>query len=131
MSDNRTTELLRKLLDERGMKWRSGLDGVTFVGNWCFVEYDNGNLAATCEPVLTPDQAVAATLGSDDEYEAKMDALLCRLTKGKWSKSRSYDLDFMVSCVEEEFEVAELENGTYKRIAELEQLIRNHGIEVD
>lgn len=66
-----------------------------------------------------------AELGSDDEYEAKMDALLCRLTNGKWSKSRAYDLDFMVSCIEEEFEAAELENGTYERIAELEQLIRN------
>ena len=42
---------------------------------------------------------------SDDEYEAKMDALLSRLTNGKWSKSRSYDLDFMESCVNEEFEM--------------------------
>ena len=40
----------------------------------------------------------------DGEYEAKMDALLCRLTNGKWSKTRSYDLDFMESCVSEEFE---------------------------
>jgi hypothetical protein len=95
----------------------------------------------------TTEQTIAATLGGDDEYEAKMDALLCRLTNGKWSKSRSYDLDFMVSCIEEEFEAAELENGAYKRIAELEQLIRNmyhehpiyyfeqwmedHGIEVE
>ena len=57
-------------------------------------------------------------LGSDDEYEAKMDALLCRLTNGKWSKSRAYSLDFMVSCVDEEYEDAyekehaELGNGT-------------------
>lgn len=40
----------------------------------------------------------------DGEYEAKMDALLYRLTNGKWSKTRSYDLDFMESCVNEEFE---------------------------
>ena len=103
MTDNRTTELLREGLTEHGIEWRSGLKGVTFVGDWCFVEYDNGKLAATCEPVLTPEQAIAATLG-DDEYESKMDALLCRLTNGKWSKSRSYDLDFIVSCVDEEFE---------------------------
>ena len=63
MTDNRTTELLREGLTERGIEWRSGLEGVTFVGDWCFVEYDNGKLAATCEPVLTPEQAIAATLG--------------------------------------------------------------------
>jgi hypothetical protein len=47
-----------------------------------------------------------STLAGDEdgEYEAKMDALLCRLTNGKWSKTRSYDLDFMESCVNEEFE---------------------------
>ena len=70
MTDNRTTELLCKLLDERGIEWRSGLEGVTFVSDWCFVEYDSGKLAATCEPVLTPEQAIAATLGSvPDEIE--------------------------------------------------------------
>ncbi len=64
MTDNRTTELLREGLTEHGIEWRSGLKGVTFVGDWCFVEYENGKLAATCEPVLTPEQAIAATLGS-------------------------------------------------------------------
>lgn len=57
------TDELRKLLDERGVEWRSGLEGVTFVGDWCFVEYDDGRLAATCEPVLTPEHAIVATLG--------------------------------------------------------------------
>lgn len=64
-TDNRTTELLREGLTERGIEWRSGLKGVTFVGDWCVVEYDNGKLAATCEPVLTPEQAIAATLGDE------------------------------------------------------------------
>jgi len=73
MTDNRTTELLREGLTERGVEWRSGLEGVTFVGDWCFVEYENGKLAATCEPVLTPDQAIAATLGSDRHpYEQRI-----------------------------------------------------------
>jgi len=58
------TDELRRMLDERGIKWRSGLKGVTFVGDWCFVEYVNGELAATCEPVLTSEQAIAATLGN-------------------------------------------------------------------
>lgn len=60
------TEELRRMLDERGVEWRSGLEGVTTVGDWCFVEYDDGKLAATCEPVLTPEQAIAATLGSKE-----------------------------------------------------------------
>lgn len=60
---DKSTELLREGLTEHGIEWRSGLKGVTFVGDWCFVEYDNGKLAATCEPVLTPKQAIAATLG--------------------------------------------------------------------
>ena len=65
MTGNRTTELLRERLTEHGIEWRSGLKGVTLVGDWCFVEYENGKLAATCEPVLTPEQAIAATLGSE------------------------------------------------------------------
>mgnify|MGYP003571650219 CR=1 FL=1 len=47
--------------------------------------------------------AISATL-SDGGYEARMDELLCRLTNGKWSKSRSYSVDFMVSCVDEAYE---------------------------
>lgn len=65
MTDHRTTELLREGLAKHGIEWRSGLEGVTFVGDWCFVEYGNGKLAATCEPVLTPEQAIAATLESE------------------------------------------------------------------
>lgn len=66
-TDNRPTEMLREGLTERGIEWRSGLEGVTFVGDWCFVEYDNGRFAATCEAVLTPEQTIAATLGSERE----------------------------------------------------------------
>ena len=68
-----STERLRKLLDERGIEWSSELKGlpsfgsffgVTFVGDWYFCEYATGELSATCRPVLTPEQAIAATLGS-------------------------------------------------------------------
>lgn len=69
-ADNRTTELLRKGLTERGIEWRGGLEGVTFVGDWCFVEYDNGKLAATCEPTLTPEQAMAVTLDKPTHEDA-------------------------------------------------------------
>jgi len=50
------------------------------------------------------------TLG-DADYERRMDELLCRLTNGKWSKSRSYSVDFMVSCVDEAYEDAALSGG--------------------
>lgn len=43
-------------------------------------------------------------LPSVAEYERKMDALLCRLTNGKFSKTREYSLDFMESMVNEEYE---------------------------
>lgn len=53
------TKLLREELTKHGIEWRSGLEGVTFVGDWCFVEYPNGKFAATCEPVLTHAQVIA------------------------------------------------------------------------
>ena len=70
MTDSNAPEQLRKLLDERGIGWKAGLENVTWVGDWCFVEYDNGKLAATCEPSLTPEQAVAATLGRGECFYA-------------------------------------------------------------
>ena len=77
MTDSNATELLRKLLDERGMEWKAGFKNVTWIGDWCFVEYDNGKLAATCEPTLTPEQAVAATLGAGEcEIENCIDEAL-------------------------------------------------------
>ena len=55
-------------------------------------------------------KAIVSTLG-DDDYESRMDELLCRLTNGKWSKSRSYSVDFMVGCVDEAYEDATLGGG--------------------
>ena len=99
MTDNRTTELLREGLTERGIEWRSGLEGVTFVGDWCFVEYDNGKLAATCEPVLTPEQAIAATLGSDREAELirAIEDVLRHATDTVWVSETETLIDRMVS----------------------------------
>lgn len=94
-ADNRTTEL-REKLTERGIEWRSGLEGVTFVDDWCFVEYENGRLAATCEPVLTPEQAIAATMGGQrstveidellDEFESE-----CFMLRVEASETRARD----------------------------------------
>ena len=83
MTDNRTTELLREGLAERGIEWRGWIEGVTLVGDWCFVEYSNGRLAATCEPTLTPEQAIAATLGSGEcemEHDGEIVATALKLS---------------------------------------------------
>lgn len=60
------------------------------------------------------------------DYESKMDALLCRLTNGKFSKTRTYDVDFMESVVNEEFEslYAE-EHASSDAIAERNELLRD------
>lgn len=110
------TDELRRLLDERDVKYQKLNEYIT----WVFLEdraitFFSDEFGVSAEvsyprPVLngtkflTPEQAIAATLG-DEDYERKMDALLCRLTNGKFSKSRAYDLDFMESCVNEEFEM--------------------------
>lgn len=105
-TDNRTTEL-RRLLDERGVEYTANDHMGAYATSW------NGFTAMQLTPsaklmmAFTPEQAIAATLG-DDDYECRMDELLCRLTNGKWSKSRSYSVDFMVSCVDEAYEDATL-----------------------
>lgn len=124
------TDELRRLLDERGVEYttRNGMKAtsITHITHWYadgvdaeFTEQIKGCTRLTASG-LTPEQAIAATLRNDDDYERKMDALICRLTNGKWSKSRAYDLDFMEQCINEEFEMlyakeladAELGNGT-------------------
>lgn len=106
------TEELGALLEARGIEYETrGNDAMrttSWVANgvqWNFMESE-GRTVLTMNHGwhgLTPEQAIAATLG-DDGYEARMDELLCRLTNGKWSKSRSYSVDFMVSCVDEAYE---------------------------
>lgn len=94
--DNRTTELqsLSKLKIAGRLRYWRGT-----------IEIPETELHAICDEIQAEhDQAIVATL-ADDDYELKMDALLCRLTNGKFSKSRAYDLDFMESCVNEEFEI--------------------------
>lgn len=109
-----STTTLRRMLDERGVKTYHEQNYITWRdanGYQCFAfeTYERpGLLRVHCN--LTPEQAIAATLG-DADYERRMDELLCRLTNGKWSKSRSYSVDFMVSCVDEAYEDATLGGG--------------------
>ena len=120
MTDSNAIELLCAMLDERGVEYETY--SYVIPGSMEYVDVTrirnvSGRITArfmSCnEPEkvdvackLTPEQAVVATLGDDDDYEAKMDALLCYLTNGKFSKSRQYSLDFMKSCVDEEYEAA-------------------------
>ena len=106
-------------LTEEGVKLRDATHGTLTAEQVCEVvekhwhdlpdEYDMPE--ATALPEYSYDwQAIADELndmlGSDNEYEAKMDELLCYLTNGKFSKSRQYSLDFMKACVDEEYEDA-------------------------
>ena len=56
----------------------------------------------------------------DAEYEQKMDALLCSLTNGKWSKTRKYSLGFMESCIRDEFEDASEQNTCTNVVARVD-----------
>lgn len=79
MTDNRTTELLCKLLDERGADWRIEFDGAieweSAAGDYSSaVDVGDGKLVFT--GCLTPEQAIAATLGVGEceivyHYEAR------------------------------------------------------------
>lgn len=102
------TDELRQMLTEAGVEWDYGITGTAstrFNANGVELTFIGMRDGVTCSTILTPAQAIAATVG-DGEYENKMDALLCRLTNGKWSMTRRYSLDFMESIVRDEFEEA-------------------------
>ena len=62
------TEELRRLLDERGVEWRGGLPTETMVEadglDLLYVALPDGRVRAFIRNYLTPEQAVAATLGA-------------------------------------------------------------------
>lgn len=69
MSGNRTTELLCKLLEERGIEWEDGdaayeIEWSTPDGRHCSAMYWKPAFSVIISG-CTPEQAVAATLGSD------------------------------------------------------------------
>lgn len=75
MTDNRTTELRTKLT-ERGVEYEADdhkTYAYTYWGDWAYCEpldAKPGTLGAQCELMLipaTPEQAIAATLGSERE----------------------------------------------------------------
>lgn len=78
-ADNRTTELLRKLLEERGIKWRETINHANCIFTWwesptfgivhAMDNEDGETLFMAClnSCDFTPEQAIAVTLGSERE----------------------------------------------------------------
>lgn len=61
------TDELRRLLDERGVEWKDyGYENHTWWGGWHAENRPSVNgLFVKVEGVVTPEQAIAATLGND------------------------------------------------------------------
>jgi hypothetical protein len=84
------TEELRAMLDERGVEWKApaSYDGSTkydtIVGDYWFHEYDGGITVHG----LTPEQAIAATLGGDNSDTVNR---LMKLRGGHYSWPRLYE----------------------------------------
>ena len=80
-----TTDELRRMLDERGVEWHiSNEDGATFWTGQFGIGYyarqnDDGETLRMLGVNLTPEQAIAATLGDVDATGARQDdAGTCR-----------------------------------------------------
>lgn len=108
MTYNRTTELLCKLLEERGLSCQTHyLDASWHVGPKLYVAVDNLDGTLTVDN-LTPEQAIAATLGNERE--------LIDLAHNAWS---------MALCAMQGMPIpAEWGNA-------VEQGLRKYGINVD
>ena len=87
------TDELRRMLDERGVEW-SATDTYRLLvtswndasgHSWAFVEHKDGNFSKLTAYHLTPEQAIAATLG-----KLPYDELL-RCLKNDWHISASWD----------------------------------------
>ena len=60
------TKRLRALLDERGVEWDYGIGGAyttEFSANGVMLNFRDWGDGVICSTILTPEQAVAATLG--------------------------------------------------------------------
>jgi len=104
MTDNRTTEL-REKLTECGVEYEADdykTYAYTYWGDWAYCEpldAKPGTLGAQCELMLipaTPEQAIAATMGSD---EPPYDELL-RCLENDWHISASWDGLRKFWCIE-------------------------------
>ena len=100
MTDNRTTELLRRLLDERGVEHYDGTESTLWLKDEhgyraSADELSSGRLSVHiwCD---TPEQAIAATLGSErekalEELVLRAERLLTAWDKAEWSCTPNED----------------------------------------
>ena len=61
-----STKILRRMLDERGVKWDYGITGsatTSFSVNGIDLTFTPMRDGLVCSTILTPEQAIAATLG--------------------------------------------------------------------
>ncbi len=61
------TDELRRLLDERGVEWDYGIGGAyttEFSANGVMLNFRDWGDGVICSTILTPEQAIAATLGT-------------------------------------------------------------------
>lgn len=80
MTDNRTTERLRALLDERGVEYETydiiigkAVTWTVGVCNWVALPDERGLAVGVYKDYLTPEQAIAATLGDERHaYEQRI-----------------------------------------------------------
>ena len=84
MTDNRTTKRLMAMLEERGVEYKThgiiGGKAVTWHGsvcNWVALPDERGLAVAVYKDYLTPEQAIAATMGS--EREKRLEKLVNQL----------------------------------------------------
>lgn len=67
MTENKTaTGRLRELLDERGVEYETIGERCVEFGNVQVIEYADSGLLLVSQSNLTPEQAIAATLGSGE-----------------------------------------------------------------
>ena len=68
-----STQVLRRLLDERGVEWRGGLPTETMVEadglDLLYVALPDGRVRAFIRNYLTPEQAIEATLGRGECHD--------------------------------------------------------------
>lgn len=110
------TERLRELLDERGVEWCDSSDENVLHTTWndmnCwFNEFPDGWTAWGMAKRGTPEQAIAATLGSELPYDE-----LLRCLESDWHISASWDGLRKFWCIELTEEGVKLRNSAHSTL---------------
>lgn len=92
------TDELRRMLDERGVEW-SATDTYRLLvtswndasgHSWAFVEHKDGNFSKLTAYHLTPEQAIAATLGKP---ERKCHVLRCTVVRQECDDWQRFEME--------------------------------------